>query len=289
MSKFLKYGIIIAFAALALWGVISLLFPGDNHGSGANDPDVTASDSGEAFGNGDVIVVTPKPTPSAEPTVSPEPTAAPTPTVTPVSTPTATSTPSPAATPTPTPKPTSSTPKTEFIVVLDAGHGGKDPGAVIGDAYEKDIDLAIVLKLRDILEKEKGITVLLTRDDDTFVGLSERAAFANNNNADLFVSVHANTYGDASVYGINTFYHPWKTSDQTIASAIQSGAVAMTGGKDRGAQSVNYKVLRETTMSSALIEVGFMSCPDELSNLLDSAYQEKMAQGIAQGIIQSLE
>lgn len=172
-----------------------------------------------------------------------------------------------------------------FLVVLDPGHGGDDPGAVVGEAQEKDINLAIALLVREQLEEQEGITVLMTRDQDVYPSLTDRADFANQEQADLFVSIHANSLEDKSYAGIFTFYHPDKRSNRAFAQAIQAAVTAASGGLDRGVRSEDYAVLRETDMPAVLVETGFMTCPEELALLLDTDYQKLLALGIAQGIL----
>lgn len=172
-----------------------------------------------------------------------------------------------------------------FLVVLDPGHGGEDPGAVVGEQQEKDINLAVALQIREQLEDREGIAVVMTRDEDASLTLLERAELANGNQADLFVSVHANSLEDASYDGIMTFCHPDKSSGQAPAKAIQAAVAAATGAADRGVRREDYAVLRETAMPAVLVETGFMTCPQELDKLTDPEYQALLAQGIARGIL----
>lgn len=173
-----------------------------------------------------------------------------------------------------------------FLVVLDPGHGGDDPGAVVGEAMEKDINLTVALLVREQLSEQEGVTVLMTRDQDIYPSLTDRAELANGEKADLYVSIHANTLeNNDSFAGVFTFYHPDKPGDKRVADTIQAAVTASTGGIDRGIRSEDYAVLRETEMSAVLIEMGFMTSPDELGMLLDAEYQKLLAQGIAQGIL----
>lgn len=171
-----------------------------------------------------------------------------------------------------------------FCVVIDPGHGGKDPGAVSGEIYEKDINLAISLMIRDNLSEQDNINVYMTRNDDSFLSLSERAKFANERKADLYVSIHANALEDETYSGLFTFYHTNKPLSKQAAELIQSAAVAASGALDRGVRSANYTVLHETDMAAVLVETGFMTCPEELAKLLQPEYQIKMAKGITDGI-----
>lgn len=172
-----------------------------------------------------------------------------------------------------------------FCVVIDPGHGGKDPGAVVGEVYEKDINLAIALLIRDNLSGLENVSVFMTRDDDIYLSLGERAQFANKRQADFFVSIHANALEDASYSGLFTFYHPQKPLSKKAAELIQYASVSATGASDRGVRSEDYAVLRETEMPAVLVETGFMTCPEELTKLVEQEYQMNMAKGISDGIL----
>lgn len=120
----------------------------------------------------------------------------------------------PALLPDPPPQPIPPRPRSFKTLVIDPGHGGKDPGAHgLRGTEEKDITLKVALKLRDILSKEPGIRVLMTRERDVFVELEDRAKFANGNEADLFVSIHVNSHPQRSVRGIE-IYHFGEAKDQ---------------------------------------------------------------------------
>ncbi len=169
-------------------------------------------------------------------------------------------------------------------IVLDPGHGGTDPGAVVGVIYEKDINLAIALMVRDILAEQENIVVSMTRDDDSYPSLTERAEFANKIDADLYVSIHANALDDTSYSGLFTFYYADMRNSKKPAELIQNAASAETGAISRGVRTENYTVLRKTNMPAVLVETGFMTCQEELTLLCDIEYQMKMAKGIAKGI-----
>lgn len=170
-----------------------------------------------------------------------------------------------------------------YTVVIDPGHGGTSSGAVYEGIYEKDITLPVSLKVADLLIA-RGYNVLMTRWDDSSRTLTERSDFANAAKADVFVSIHANALSDFSFQGIMTFHHPNSIIGPQLAGYIQSAVLATTGGIDRGVRTENYAVLRQTTMPAALIEIGFMSNHEELMLMLDDSYQNRIAQGIAQGI-----
>ena len=173
------------------------------------------------------------------------------------------------------------------IVVLDAGHGGALTGALYEGIKEKDLNLSVTKKVAALLIKH-GYNVIMTRSDDTNIGLNERANIANAVKADIFVSIHSNANEDSSIYGLSTYYFPESRRGSLLAQAIQTAAADATGAKDRGILSANFAVLRETNMAAALVEMGFMTNHDELMLLADEDYQDQMAQGIADGIVRYL-
>ncbi len=185
-------------------------------------------------------------------------------------------------------------------VYLDPGHGGEDPGAVFTDEdgkiwKESDINLGVALKVRDIL-KENNVKVLMSRDTDKTVELVDRPNDANNRQATLFVSVHTNSFFTDTAYGIET----WGTlqysatyagvTDKDLAENIQKAVIKETGGFNRGVKdSTTLAVLRHSIMPSVLIEVGFISNTEEREKMFDENYREKLAEGIADGILETLK
>ncbi|MBU2601947.1 MAG: N-acetylmuramoyl-L-alanine amidase, partial [Actinobacteria bacterium] len=178
------------------------------------------------------------------------------------------------------------------LVVLDPGHGGSDPGATgVTGVLEKNVNLQLVLRV-DVLLREAGVRTLLTRSTDVDVSLKQRTDIANNANANVFVAVHNNASGDPAANGIETFY--WGTTSGTyseegklLAEAIQASLVAALGAKDRGARThwSTLYVLDKSQMPAALTEVGFLTNPEEEAKLKDTAYLDRAAQAIAQGIL----
>ena len=176
----------------------------------------------------------------------------------------------------------------DFTIVIDPGHGGDRPGACYEDIMEKDIDLAISLKLVTILQN-CGYQVIMTRSTDVEVGLYERAGLANAAGADVFVSIHANAAENRPDYqGIYTYYHPSSNRGARLAQAIQTPLCQITGAVDRGTKDADFVVLRETEMCAVLVETGFMTNHEELMDLNEDSYQQLVAQGIARGIIDYL-
>lgn len=174
-----------------------------------------------------------------------------------------------------------------FLVILDAGHGGKDPGAQKNGVDEKNINLQVTYKLKELLEAQ-GVQVILTRTDDHFLELKERAELANQYDADLFVSVHCNSADTASASGFEVYYYE-NTHAKTCASAVlnslkQSGAV-----KIRSVKSAGFYVLKYTKMPAILLELGFLTNEQEREALCHDDYQNLLAEYIAAGIMKALE
>ncbi|MGD0152688.1 MAG: N-acetylmuramoyl-L-alanine amidase [Thermacetogeniaceae bacterium] len=181
-------------------------------------------------------------------------------------------------------------------VVLDAGHGGNDAGAIGPHGVEeKDVNLEITAKTAEIL-RQQGVDVTLTRSDDSYVDLSQRAAIANNINADVFVCIHANSTSDRAIGGTGTYtYAPAGTSlgqqrsqRLTLARDLQNETSASLGLHNRGVFEDNFEVLRCTVMPAALIEVAFISNPAEEKLLADANFQQQAASAIARGITKFL-
>ncbi|WP_366248027.1 N-acetylmuramoyl-L-alanine amidase [Terribacillus aidingensis] len=168
-------------------------------------------------------------------------------------------------------------------IVIDPGHGGKDPGAIGNDTMEKRVALTISEKLQHRL-LANGYDVKMTRSEDVFIPLTERATFSNNWKADLFVSVHANSATSSSAKGLESYYYGASSSGKQLASSIQTALVANTNNENRGTHSADFYVLRHTSMPAVLVETGFISNPADAVLLNDSSYQDKVANSIAEGI-----
>lgn len=175
------------------------------------------------------------------------------------------------------------------VVVIDAGHGGKDPGANYDQIMEKNINLSVAKLVKNLL-KDKDIKVIMTRDKDEAVDLHKRAVIANKVDADIFVSIHCNDLeSGGQANGIETYYYSDdKQESKQLANEIQKQLIFLTNANDRGARTEDLAVIRETNMPAVLTEIGFLSDEAEQKNLLDDDYQEKIAKGIAEGITEYL-
>ncbi|PRX17800.1 N-acetylmuramoyl-L-alanine amidase [Orenia metallireducens] len=170
-------------------------------------------------------------------------------------------------------------------IVIDAGHGGHDPGAIgpMG-VMEKEVNLKIAHKVNSML-KRKGYNTVMTRDNDRFIPLDGRAEIANTLNADIFISIHANSHPRISVNGTETYAH-WNASKDNWALAwyVQSEMIKRIGLSDKGLKAANFSVLRNTEMPAILVESGFLSNPTEERLLKSDNFQQKVAEGIVAGI-----
>lgn len=183
------------------------------------------------------------------------------------------------------------------IVVIDAGHGANMPGAIVDGVEEKDIDLAIVKKLKALFDESEDETlgVYYTRLDDSDPAFADRSGLANDLQANLFVSIHNNSYvASKSVNGTAVLYDEKKAaegnSSKHLAQILLEQTVGALGSKNMGLVPGNdIYIIRTSEAPAALVEVGFMTNPKELANLTDSTYQKKCARAIYQGIMQALE
>ncbi len=170
------------------------------------------------------------------------------------------------------------------IIVIDAGHGGLDPGAVSNGIKEKDINLPVSKKV-DSLLKQKGYKTLMTREDDSYISLGGRANLANGEAADLFISIHANSVPNSStVNGIEVLYSGNQNS-KALAGFIQEELIKSTNAADRGTKHrPNLVVLRDTKMTDSLVELGFLTNSEEAAKLDTESYQNILAEAIVKGI-----
>ncbi len=174
------------------------------------------------------------------------------------------------------------------VIVIDPGHGGHDPGAIVAGVQEKDVNLAIARRVQRAAEGVPGLQVVLTRTEDVYPTLLERLELAEALGAGLYVSIHANYYRDPKVCGVETWVDSNAGAESLrLARELQRALVASTGAADRGVRR-QILYLRHTALPAALVEVGYLSCPAERAKLQDPSYQEKVAAGILAGILSFL-
>ncbi|MDY0323355.1 MAG: N-acetylmuramoyl-L-alanine amidase [Candidatus Carbobacillus sp.] len=178
-------------------------------------------------------------------------------------------------------------------VVLDPGHGGNDVGTEgVSGRYEKDLVLNIALLTREALiaqSKNAGIhlDVWMTRDNDRFISdlHHERAKMVYEHGGDVLISIHANSFTDPRVSGIETYYDDPRQS-LTLAQIMQRALVQATGFNDRGVRRADFYMLKETGMPAVLLEVGYMTNEAEEKKLWDERVQKNIAQAIAEGVLE---
>lgn len=178
------------------------------------------------------------------------------------------------------------------IVFIDPGHGGLDGGCNFKDLVEKDINLKIAIKLKNILE-ENGYTVLMTRSADIHLcqgkfskkeDLITRIDLINNSNADMFVSIHTNSFVQEKYFGAQVFYNGINPNNLLVATNIQNHLSTFTK-TDRVHKNLdNIMILRKITKVGCLIETGFISNPNEYELFKTDAYLQQLANTISYGI-----
>ncbi len=191
----------------------------------------------------------------------------------------------------------------KYIVMVDAGHGGYDPGAIaVQDIYEKEISLQIAKKVRDFLNPS-GVTTLLTREDDVDyvpegvkgkkakkqIDLNYRIAKATEAKADIFVSIHVNSTVTGKNSGAETFYYLNSEESKMLAVNIQQELIKISGMNRRIAKPGDFYIIKNTSMPAVIVEVGYLSNYNERKKLLQSWYQEQVARAIAKGIANYFE
>ncbi|TFE03985.1 N-acetylmuramoyl-L-alanine amidase [Jeotgalibacillus salarius] len=174
------------------------------------------------------------------------------------------------------------------VIVIDAGHGATDPGASVSGYTEKAINLEVARRVEAKL-KSVGANVKMTRTGDTFPSLQGRVDFAYKNYGEIFVSIHANAIGSSSVTGAETFYDVQYNDNTTesyhLANEVQKEIVSRAGMYNRGVKTEAFYVLRNQNIPAILVELGFMTNPNDLAKLTSSKYMEIYAQAVYQGIV----
>ena len=176
------------------------------------------------------------------------------------------------------------------VIVIDPGHGGRDPGARYGNVNEKGLVLPIGLALAKLLEQE-GASVIMTRTDDTYPSLGDRAKLANDSDADLFLSLHINSLNvENGRSGTITFYHKQEPVGRLLAECIQEEIAKVSGIPDMGAWSdqriyqSGFKVLRDSKMPGVLLEFGFINHKHDRAIMTKPDFTDKMAKAVLRGI-----
>lgn len=180
-----------------------------------------------------------------------------------------------------------SLPLAHRMIVVDPGHGGSAPGTIgsVLGVFEKDVVLPISLELGRLLE-ENGAVVVFTRSDDRYVSHFDRAPIANAVNAEVLISIHANSYEGTAAKGVETLYNPLYLENFRFAEVIQRELVNYIGAVNRGVRPrTDLHILNNANMPAALVEVGFVSHPEEEAMLNDPDYQKRIAEGLLMGII----
>ena len=178
------------------------------------------------------------------------------------------------------------------IIAIDPGHGGSDTGAIGSYSQEKDITLAISKRLQTLLN-DAGATVIMTRTREVDVygpyggaveALQARANVANASKADVFVYIHIDSFDSPSAGGVTAFYNSKTPYDYSLAKYIHAENMEVTNFADRGVQTANFYVLLHTNMPATLLELGFISNPNEENALNTAEQQQKFAESIAKGL-----
>lgn len=177
------------------------------------------------------------------------------------------------------------------LIILDPGHGGFDVGAIANHLEEKVLALQTAILVKRHLSRMGYRRVILTRSRDVFLPLKKRTAIANETKSRLLISLHYNSFKNSDPKGIEVYYYDkgskWRSShSKKLAQQVLSHMLIQTGAASRGVKHGNFHMIRETQMPAILVEGGFITHPDEHSQLKDQKYLSRLAQGIAEGIDQ---
>lgn len=182
------------------------------------------------------------------------------------------------------------------IVVVDAGHGGSDPGKVgVNQSLEKDLNLAIAKKVKDCLEKS-GFQVIMTREKDEVLAegktedLKKRTEIMNQSGAILAVSIHQNSFSGEAESGAQVFYYSESEEGEAVAQILQEALWKLETGKQRKKKENNtYYLLKNTKIPTIIVECGFLSNWEEAEKLVEEGYQMELAQAICDGIVKYIQ
>ncbi len=188
------------------------------------------------------------------------------------------------------------TPLQGMTIIVDPGHGGEDSGMIgVSSRYEKEVNLEISRKLRNLLE-QRGAYVIMTRQTDDWLGASKEEDFQNREKiiaeakADMFLCIHCNSFDDQKASGPQVFYVAEGSAGKPLATMIQAAMnEALTPVEPRSAQAAAYRLLKTGSQPSCTIECGFMSNPQEEALLQRSEYQQRVAEAIVAGVIKYMD
>lgn len=170
-----------------------------------------------------------------------------------------------------------------MIVCIDAGHGGKDPGAVSGDWQESFFTLDIALALKKRLSRYNDFKIIMTRETDKFISLGDRCKIANQNKCNLFVSIHINSAANAMASGIET--HVYSENNKAVGEIFQTKLIESTQAINRGIKiSPILYVLNSTKMPAVLLELGFINNFHDINELRKTTYRNNLAAAIEKAI-----
>ena len=176
------------------------------------------------------------------------------------------------------------------LAIVDAGHGGDDAGftAIFGGSgtKEKDVTLAVALKVRSALEKRLGLQVRMSRDEDLMLPDTQRVTLANRESGDILISLHAGASPSATASGFEIYHSPAEVGMDaaSIAQSISTALVEATGTPSRGVREARLSLFRDIEMPAVLIELGFLTNQADAAQIANEAYQQKLAEGIATGL-----
>ena len=187
------------------------------------------------------------------------------------------------------------------VVVIDAGHGGTDPGKVgVDGSLEKDINLAVAKRLKTYLEQD-DIRVIMTRETDTglysdtdsrkkMADMKKRCEIIEESGADLVVSIHQNSYHEENVFGAQVFYYKTSTEGEKAAAVIQEALQEVNPENTKKIKANDtYYLLKKTEVPTVIVECGFLSNYAEAEKLVSEDYQKKLAEAVTKGILQYLK
>ncbi|SHG36418.1 N-acetylmuramoyl-L-alanine amidase [Ornithinibacillus halophilus] len=175
----------------------------------------------------------------------------------------------------------------DYHIVLDAGHGGHDSGGTNNGLKEKDLTIKTASVIGEMLE-EKGAKVSYTREesDKEFISLQERVKMSNKLDADAFISLHYDWFDDPNANGIGTYFYHNNNKSLDLAKSVHSSLIHHVDMKDRGVRNVPYYVLRNNQEPAILLELGFISNPNNFEVIQKDEYREKVAEAITNGLIE---